>query len=260
MPASRAGPLAAGALAAGPRARVLGSHSRAAFVGLPDGARLAVLPAGSPLHPWAVILAPGVPLPAADTDVTIRLAGAERPELRLIARPGRIEPRAVAALETRLAAGAERLHDPGDEALEAALGAFRAGGGPAVLAGVIGLGPGLTPSGDDMVLGALAALDLARDAAPAARGLHTALGGAVRLASRPGAPARTTAFSTQLLLAAVEGYHAEPVLGVLDALALAPVDPLALAAAATILLATGGRSGRDLLRGLVATLRRLGAG
>ena len=66
---------------------------------------------------------------------------------------------------------------------------------------------------------------------------------------------RTTRLAAQAIEAALEGRHAEPLLGVLEALA-AGAPPARLEAAATALLAVGHRSGADALRGVVAVLAR----
>lgn len=114
---------------------------------------------------------------------------------------------------------------------------------------LLGLGPGLTPSGDDILAGALAA---GRAAARAVR--HVAgdawladFGAQVAML----APGRTTTLSASLLWHAARGEVAEPARHVLRALGgQTPLEP-ALAA----LLRVGHSSGRDLAAGLAVGLR-----
>ncbi len=248
--AERAGPLAADALRAGAAGRVVDVSSRAAFVRLDDGPLVAVLPAATPLHPWAVVAAAGAP-PEAGAAVRLSVDGAAVPGLCLTARPATFHPGLVRALASLVRAPARP--DDFDEALSGGLHRFRALGDARALAGLVGLGPGLTPSGDDIVVGALAALDLAQEARPAAAGLRDALAAALdgKIAFR------TPRLSAQLLSAALAGFYAEPLLALLEALATAG-SPGALAAAADALTAVGHRSGTDMLRGVAAAMECVG--
>jgi hypothetical protein len=115
---------------------------------------------------------------------------------------------------------------------------------------LVGLGPGLTPSGDDVLAGLLLALRL--------------LGGAIRGGTRAvwladwlsaaitsDAGERTTSLSATLLHCAARGQAAGEVAAVLRAFAgQEPVAP-----AVTRLLATGHTSGADLACGLAAGCR-----
>jgi len=108
--------------------------------------------------------------------------------------------------------------------------------------GVIGLGPGLTPAGDDVVAGALATL---------------ALGGrlddALRTAIEAHASSRTTALSAALLGAAGKGQvipQAATLLSVVSA--GSPVGQLRSAAAE--LFSVGATSGHDLCAGIAGVL------
>jgi hypothetical protein len=105
---------------------------------------------------------------------------------------------------------------------------------------LIGLGEGLTPAGDDCVVGALAALHRAE---------HPLLGGGVAVAIRRAAWTRTTDVGREFLLHAVDGAFAE---GLLDAVS-GQAGRVARGIAA--LLAGGATSGADTLLGL-----RLAAG
>jgi Protein of unknown function (DUF2877) len=105
-----------------------------------------------------------------------------------------------------------------------------------------GLGQGLTPAGDDFLLGAIAALWLLgeREAAP--------------VIARAGAP-RTTALSGAFLMAAAQGQFTEPWHDL--AVALERQDEARSREALLRIAAHGASSGRDALAGFTATLLRL---
>ena len=107
---------------------------------------------------------------------------------------------------------------------------------------LVGLGPGLTPSGDDFLIGALAALD-----ALGQTNMHTALGRAVVAAA-----GRTSPLSASLLRAAAAGHVGENLHMMLAALVTGDADA-AIDAAARI----GHTSGWDALAGAVVTARNL---
>lgn len=252
MRARRAGALAAAALGGGRRGRVASIHERAIVLLLDDGPLVALLPRGAPLHPWAVELEAAVPSGPGEGDTVqvgdaaleigplrVALAGMAIEPLRLAARPAAVDPAAAHALAS---SSPERGGGPFEPVLAAALASYRDSGDPAVLAVLVGVGEGLTPSGDDVIVGALAALDLLGAAAAQER-----LGAALA-----GCAVRTTRLAAQGIEAALAGHYPEPVLGVLAALAAA--DPARLGAAAAALLAVGHRSGADTLRGIVAVL------
>jgi len=110
---------------------------------------------------------------------------------------------------------------------------------------LLGLGPGLTPAGDDLLAGLLVGLAGRPD-------LRDPLAAAVaRLA-----PARTTWLSAELLRLAAEGLAAPAVVAVADALAGHGPDD-ALAEALPALLAVGHTSGAALARGLLLAAETL---
>lgn len=111
---------------------------------------------------------------------------------------------------------------------------------------LIGFGEGLTPAGDDCVLGALAALHRL-----APRWLAAHAGHRDRLAEA--ARRRTTDIARDFLLEALDGRFAEPVLALLTALS----DDAARSAARR-LLAMGATSGADTLCGIRLGCRALG--
>ena len=119
---------------------------------------------------------------------------------------------------------------------------------PAAVRALLGLGPGLTPSGDDVLCGML--LVLGATSGPAAvRTLHRSLADAVVRDV-----GRTTALSATLLRSALDGYAVPPVLDLLTSAQLAPGGCAAehLVRAVTDV---GHSSGSDLLVGVRAALR-----
>ncbi|MBD7919422.1 DUF2877 domain-containing protein [Cellulomonas sp. Sa3CUA2] len=117
-----------------------------------------------------------------------------------------------------------------------------------VLRGLVGVGPGSTPSGDDVVVGALAGLDRRSDdaAARAAAAIRRAL---------PELLDRTTSLSQHDLRAALEGQAAERVHRLLEATA----DVRLVAAALREARCWGATSGLDLAAGVAAGARGPGA-
>lgn len=115
------------------------------------------------------------------------------------------------------------------------------------VASLVGLGPGLTPSGDDALVGVLAVL---HRLAPAGEGsldlLHTAVLEHVH---------RTGDISAHYLRLAAAGHVGERLVALCDALASGARDEVDAATAAVV--ATGATSGADALLGVVSGLRLL---
>jgi len=107
--------------------------------------------------------------------------------------------------------------------------------------GLVGLGPGLTPSGDDFLVGALALLD-----AIAERAAHAALARAIVDA----APGLTTPLSTCFLRTAAAGHVGEALHRAVSSVITGDADA-AVAAVGKI----GHSSGWDMMAGVVTTLR-----
>lgn len=127
-------------------------------------------------------------------------------------------------------------------ALEIALATDDRSDGARVAASIAGLGPGLTPSGDDLLAGALAFHAWAEASG------HAGTGGTFRAAVSEAAVPRTTRLAGQLLRAAARGHVAAPVAALLSSIFrrggtfppdLAPV------------LAIGETSGADMLAGIL---------
>jgi hypothetical protein len=153
---------------------------------------------------------------------------------------------AGAPLPPRLAADpcARRLH----AALTALGEAIRVGdpGGAGRAAGaLLGLGPGLTPSGDDALAGALAAVLWQEDAGGPLR----ATAEAIAAVARDEAPRRTTRLSARLLHPAGRGLLYAPALAA--GAALLAGDAAALERAVPALFALGATTGRDVATGLL---------
>ena len=110
------------------------------------------------------------------------------------------------------------------------------------MAGLVGRGIGLTPSGDDALAGAL----LVAHALGAGDGLADAV--RARLHA-------TTAVSAALLDAAADGYAARPVVTLVDAAVVG--DPDAVRRALPAVLAIGHTSGADTVTGIRAALDAL---
>ncbi len=266
MRARRAGPLAAGALVGVRHGAVVAVQSGSAHVLLDDGPLIGILPDHAPLHPWAIVL-PIAPaafklLTQGESvrheegvlrlgPISVELKDADVPDLRLDRRPRELPAERVAML-ARLQP--ERVGDAGpfDGELDPALERFRAGGESAALATVLGVGGGLTPSGDDILIGVLAALDAAHRLGPEPGIQRDRLVTVLSSCAQ-----RTTRLSAQLLAAAATGRYAEPVLDVLEALAPREMLRGALEHAVRDLLAVGHRSGSDTLRGMVAAFERV---
>jgi hypothetical protein len=115
------------------------------------------------------------------------------------------------------------------------------------VARLVGLGPGLTPSGDDFIIGWLAGLVLRADAPPQLRFLQDLCAGIESLASA------TTSVSRQHLADACALAFSERLSNLCLAIGdAAPAPRLASAAAAQI--AVGASSGADAAAGLMFTL------
>ncbi len=125
--------------------------------------------------------------------------------------------------------------------LERALGSGDARAAAGVAARIAGLGPGLTPSGDDLLAGALATHAWAEAAG------HLVAGEPVRLAISEAAVSRTTRLAGQLVRAAAEGEVATPLARILASLfGRVGTFPPDLAPQ----LAVGETSGADMLAGV----------
>lgn len=266
-------PAAASALSAavvrGPvrDAVVLGAHRLGLYLEV-DGSVLPVVPSDAVALPTALRLGarstslPDSPLPwGVGAGDRVRVGGGrvELPVGDVVAvrtwRPARVR---------RVASGATC---PGDRAgVEALLLGATAGCDPwlapattavliaslssddgalAGLAGLVGRGRGLTPSGDDALAGALLVAHALRTSRPLVTAVRARLG-------------TTTAVSAALLAAATDGFAARPVVALVDAVVLGHVG--ATSRALPEVVAIGHTSGRDLVTGVLAALRTAATG
>jgi hypothetical protein len=120
--------------------------------------------------------------------------------------------------------------------------------------GLIGLGPGLTPSGDDFLVGCLRGLWLMAHDGAAARDMFARLGARLLSDLR----ARTTQVGAEFIRYALEGSFAEILDRAAEALP-APAHPPLATAAIGHLLAQGDTSGSDTVRGLLTCIDALSA-
>jgi hypothetical protein len=253
---SHLGVLAARALGSSVCGVVVSVHRHAVNLRLDEGPVIGVLSEVRRLHPWSVVAALAEAALAVSTPVagdrkalqigpvTLVLEGAVIAELVITARPRALPPASLATLAARAEGATNGLPN----ALEAGLASFQTGGSPAPLASLVGLGEGLTPSADDVLVGVLAGLDLASDACPEATGVRREL-----VRALPGnLESRTPRVSAQALGAAIAGRYAAPLLDVLEVCGQ-PAAGSRLDTALSGLLDVGHRSGRDTLLGLLAT-------
>ena len=235
--------------AGGLRGRVHSVFARAVNVEWNDGSLLALHQPGPLLAPFAA---------AVDDTAVLR---ALRPGMPVVVEPRRLRaPGLVLSWEraTRVDCSVARnpslpaparpgghapgLDSPGGAGARAALGAgIGRRDASRLIAGacaLLGLGEGLTPAGDDCLVGALAVLH-AVDPAPLTR--EPAVAGAIAEA----AETRTTAIGREFVLHALAGHFSEPVLAVLRARSRTES-----ARAAARLAALGATSGADTLGGM----------
>lgn len=238
-----------------PRGRVHSVFARAINVQWSDGSLLALHGRGPLLAPFAAVvddvtllraLRPGM-------EVTVEPPGLRAPGLTLSwERAVRVDCSVAGARPVRARATPAPLVAHGDHApgLDSPVGvgarAALAGGiggrdATRLIAGacaLLGLGEGLTPAGDDCLVGALAVLHAA-----GAGALTGEPGAAAAIAAA--AAARTTAIGREFVLHALAGRFSEPVLAVLRAR-----SSLESARAAERLRGLGATSGADTLAGM----------
>jgi hypothetical protein len=188
-------------------------------------------PGVPPLHaaavPMAARLAGQLPGPPSDVAQALpELAAALHPTLHPALHP------TLHPIAYPIAYRTSRSRPPGEARLAAAVRAL------------IGLGPGLTPTGDDVLAGAMCALAAVRPQSPT----RAALGQAVL-----GQTHRTTTISAALLAEAAQGRAVPQVVDVLRT--LAGSDGPRVADAVSALVGVGHTSGTALGHGLVLGLR-----
>jgi len=151
-------------------------------------------------------------------------------------------------LDARLPARASVVHREGRVVCECLEDACRDGDFDAALAQasrLIGWGEGLTPAGDDFLVGMLAALH-ALACSPARMGLVARLGGALELQA-----SRTTAVAAHALRLAARGHFSADLHRLFEAL-LSSADAEDVRRSADDALDVGATSGADRVAGLLA--------
>lgn len=125
------------------------------------------------------------------------------------------------------------------------------------LSELIGLGIGLTPAGNDILVGILGGLKILvqiTEAQPALlnvlRATHNRLGSLIGEKAQE----KTTLPSAQMLRCSVKGRFCEPLVELLDALCESATTATELQHLAQCVLCLGHSSGADLLAGLIAAL------
>jgi hypothetical protein len=119
---------------------------------------------------------------------------------------------------------------------------------------LVGLGPGLTPSGDDFLVGCLRGLWLMSHDEVATRDMFARLGDRLL----PDLKARTTQVGAEFIRHALAGVFAEILDDIAEAL-VAPAHPPLVPASVGRLLAQGDTSGSDTMRGLLTCIDALSA-
>jgi Protein of unknown function (DUF2877) len=233
-------------------------------VRVPFGVRLGVPAASSPLAG----LRTGDPVTVADRvvsagtlEVTVARWWNARPPL------GQVTDGDLASWEAALQwARGQHRREPGlgDQDAESGrfAGALARRDAPQAIAAahrLIGRGPGSTPSGDDLIGSALAAMHVLAPSHPAAAALWAACGKALATAVTLRPEASTTAVSAALLRYAARGEPIGEVADVLRCAAGAHGGQHAARAAALRLLAIGHSSGADCLQGLAVAAAALQA-
>ena len=241
--------------ATGTTGRVHSVFARAINVEWADGRLLTLHGPGTLRAPFAAVVEhatllrgqrPGAPI-AVEPD-GLRLPGlrlsweeATRVDCAVPTSPPGLDRAVVDALrehDGRRATGLDSLRGVAARAaLAAAIGSANADGLVAAASGLLGLGEGLTPAGDDCLVGALAVLHAVGHPLVRAPVLTTVIARAAAM--------RTTTVGREFVVHAVAGRFSEPVLALLRAR-----SALEAADAATRLADLGATSGVDTLAGL----------
>lgn len=148
-----------------------------------------------------------------------------------------------------IAAEASAALEAGCRALSAALLDGDAAAVDGAVHALVGSGPGLTPAGDDALVGLLAVLQRVGPRAACAWPLHTL---SASVGARLG---RTSPIGAHYLRLALDGHFGEHLIALVDALGAARLDAAAIARVRD----SGASSGADTLAGVAAGLRLLGA-
>ena len=258
-------------LAAEPRTGRVASFFRHGLnVAFDDGGAatwVSVQSAAVPLHPWAVEVSAVPPnLEAGDLVKSdgegahlgasfLGLSGVRVDDLRIESYTPEEVERALLRLPLleQFLAEARACHSPDafQSQIDAILERWQATGDSSLLTGLVGLGIGSTPSGDDLLVGlaaGLVAFSMVSD--KAGRRLQSVLSG---LRGEGGsAVARTTPASQQALAAALEASFPEPLCLLVGDLGAHASDADRIRTSTSGVLALGASSGTNMVRGLCA--------
>ena len=239
--------------------RVASVHGDGVNLLLEDGAVISLLLANLPLRPWAMSVIADLrhwdereqvslgTSPAPQATRRIEMRHVELVDLRMQRRPKAIRPELRRFFNS--IATVPHGEDDVTESVAAALTEPDPEKMVLRLAGLVGLGEGLTPAADDFVIGMLAGLDWISAALPQARKLRLQMTQAIR---QQALHERTTRLSAQLLTSACEGEYAEPVLDLLHAATTRPFSAAGVEPAIARVRRLGHSSGHWLLEGMNA--------
>lgn len=243
----------------GVRGRVHAMFDRSAYVAVDEGPALVLHPGDLGHTPTS--LCPAIwPAPLAVGDRVVGRAGRLKVgELVLDIRSARVwRPSPVSTARVGDvglgAAHRDALRAAGRRAgglvpaLERALAARDGDRVAGCVASLVGHGPGLTPSGDDVLVGLLAVGHRVGPDRTLPELLRPAVLGQLH---------RTGDISAHYLRLAVDGHFGEPLVALCDGLAAGSRD--AVHAAANAVLATGATSGADALLGVATGMRAIAA-
>jgi len=220
---------------------------------------------GVPLHPWAVacelagrirvgdlVVAEADRIRFREGDDVVDVSAAAVDELRIKPHASEEGERALSRLPILKKILAEERAkqdpDPFRSEIDGILNRWKKTGNFSMLLGLVGLGPGSTPSGDDVLVGMLAGFTAFERISNEVKTPLLGLRAALRATETP----RTSLPSAQMLAAAGDGSVPEPVLALLSALA-SEFDRDVWKPTRS-LVAQGATSGIETLAGLLQAL------
>jgi len=215
-----------------------------------------------PLHPWAIEITgeplrftEGTPVSTEDGGLSIENAYIPLSDARIegLSLP-RLSGKATAIARRNLSilarfveeARKTRPPDPFQPQIDAIIERWHETGNPGVLLGLIGLGAGSTPTGDDVLVGIIAGISLFEGVDDQAKEALTCLRTDIQETTR----ARTPLPSAQMLLAACDRSFPEPLLALLGSLASGASEDEILERAPRV-MQLGHHSGIAILSGLI---------
>lgn len=217
-----------------------------------------------PLPPWAIEV-PGEPLRFAEgTSVRSKERELSIEGMRIVLSTAEVEELSLPRFSAHEALIAQRnfpilgnfveeahethASDPFQPEIDSILARWHESSDPVVLLDLIGLGAGSTPSGDDILVGIIAAMFLFEHAADQARGALAQLSTGIQDTVR----ARTPLPSAQMLLAACDRSFPKPILALLKSLTSEDAYEDDLVEKADRVFQLGHHSGLAMLLGMKA--------